>query len=260
MGRNVLGGINGADVIRDAVRCTGQPTGSIDLTKMRRSTCRGRVCEDRPREGALPCQPLLVFLSSDVAEGSVGSEARVCGGRARNPPARNADGQNQIVMRARSRRVCRSASVTQLSAKILQFIAHRVGFAQCSGKAQTPRCNIASTVEIKTVFGTCIRAGPAHVTSLPAVIVTRLGFRPASIKISPTARPTPVSSIINSAGAWFSSPHNGGRASRSATACTWAGYDRPNGNRCKWRTSTRSGLASALSASRCGAHSRSRHP
>ena len=25
-----MGGINGADVIRYAVRCTGQPTGSID--------------------------------------------------------------------------------------------------------------------------------------------------------------------------------------------------------------------------------------
>jgi hypothetical protein len=33
MGGNVLGGINGADVIRYAVRCTGQPTGGIDLTE-----------------------------------------------------------------------------------------------------------------------------------------------------------------------------------------------------------------------------------
>ena len=33
MGRNVLGGINGADVIRYAMRCTGQPTGSIYLTE-----------------------------------------------------------------------------------------------------------------------------------------------------------------------------------------------------------------------------------
>jgi hypothetical protein len=33
MGGNVLEWINGADVIRYAVRCTGQPIGSIDLSE-----------------------------------------------------------------------------------------------------------------------------------------------------------------------------------------------------------------------------------
>ncbi|MGC1590781.1 MAG: hypothetical protein WA770_11755 [Pseudolabrys sp.] len=57
---------------------------------------------------------------------------------------------------------------------------------------------MASSVETKICFGTVKRAKPFWASSLPAVIVTLIGLSPASLKMSPTARPTPVSSITSS--------------------------------------------------------------
>ena len=59
-------------------------------------------------------------------------------------------------------------------------------------------CIMASSVETKICFGTVKRAKPFWASSLPAVIVTLIGLSPASLKMSPTARPTPVSSITSS--------------------------------------------------------------
>ena len=240
MGRNVLGGINGADVIRYGGRCTGPP-GSVDLTEMRRSMCRGRVCEIDPGNVRCLASHCSVFLSSDVAESFRSfrsSRMRAAGAKStsrrwrRREQDRHARPSAPHKSPGRRHSVCDENLAARLSSRRL-----RSGRRQ---SADVPVCSIASTVEINIVLATCQRSAPAQVTSLPAVMLTRFGFSPASTKISPTARPTPVSSIINSAGVWFSSPHNGGRASRSATCCTCAGYDRPKGNRSRWRTSTRS--------------------
>src|SRR5262249_52219934 len=107
---------------------------------------------------------------------------------------------------------------------------------------------MASTVLMSTLLLTCQRSLPTHLTSAPAVMLTRTGFNPASSKMSPTALPTPVSSMTNCAGLMPSLPSSGGRASRFFTVWTTAGYDMPSSRRCKCRQSMRSADACLMSS------------
>src|SRR5260370_37245840 len=86
---------------------------------------------------------------------------------------------------------------------------------------------------MRTLLDTCHLSVPTHVTSAPAVMLTLTAFKPASVKMSPTALPTPVSSMHNCAGFTASYPHNGGRDNKFFTSWTTLGYGTPNGNRSK---------------------------
>ena len=81
-----------------------------------------------------------------------------------------------------------ATGLRHMPAEILQLGFQRWRLAQFIRDTES---GMASSVETKICFGTVKRAKPFWASSLPAVIVTLIGLSPASLKMSPTARPTP---------------------------------------------------------------------